>query len=171
MNYTEGINHMLQLSKSHGNFSPFNGIVINYPGYKRPGDYKLTVNGGTAPKHEDISTMLYNLIYSNTYTFQQLKDFLIDIYYNGTNTFYTNNDLQYLQHLIYWITLQEEINYPRSLGYAGINLAFCRFIEAIYCTQPNINFTIRTVKNRCNNHGTNKPQLYNLPNAPIFYHY
>lgn len=162
---------MLQLSNSRGNFCPFNGIVINYPGYKRPGDYKLTVNGGAAPKHEAISRMLYTLISTNTYTFQELKDFLTDIYHNGTNTTYETTDLQYLQHLIYWITLQEEINYSRSSGYAGINLAFCRFVESIYCTQPNMNFTIRTVETRCNNHGANKPQLYHLPNAPIFYHY
>lgn len=171
MNYSEGINHMLQLSRTTGNFSPYNGIVINYPGYKHQGDYRLTVNEGSAPKHEDISIMLYNLISNNIYTFQQLKHFLTDIYYNGTNTTYENNDLQYLQHLIYWITLQEEINYPRSSGYAGINLAFCRFVEAIYCTQPNINFTIENVQTRCNNHGYKKPQLYNLPNAPRFYHY
>ncbi len=171
MNYTEGIEYMLNLRNERGQFSPYEGILINYPGYKRAGDYRLTVQGGTAPRHATISNQLYNLINDNVYTFQQLRDFLIDIYYNGTNTTYDNANLQYLQHLIYWITLQEEINYPRRRGFAGINLAFCRFVEAIYSTQPNINFTIQTVQARCDNHGGPRPILYNIINAPDFYHY
>lgn len=171
MNYTEGIEYMLSLSNKEGLFSPYEGIVIYYPGYKRKGDYRLTVEGGNAPRHETISRMLYDLINKNEYSFQQLKDFLIDIYYNGTNTTYSSPNLQYLQNLIYWITLQEEINYPRNRGFAGINLAFCRFVEAIYSTQPYSNFNIRTVQLRCNNHNGPRPALYPLIDAPDFYHY
>lgn len=100
-----------------------------------------------------------------------LRNFLIDVYYNGTNTAYRNHQLEYLKNLIYWITLQEEINYPHSKGYAGRNLAFCRFFEAIYATQSECNFTVQEVQNRCNNHGRNKPNLYDLPTSPTFYNY
>lgn len=171
MNYLEGINHMRTLSSETGSFSPYEGIVIHYPGYKRRGDYRLTVQGGNAPTHSNISRKLYDLIANKTYNFQQLKNFLIDVYTNGTYTRYSEPTLSYLQHLIYWITLQEEINYPRSEGYAGINLPFCRFLEAIYSTKDSSNFTIEVIETRCNNHGRTKPNLYSLEGAPFFYHY
>ncbi len=76
-----------------------------------------------------------------------------------------------MKHLIYWTTLQEDINYPRIKGYAGINLAFCRFFEAIYCTQPLCNFNIEDVQMRCNNHNGIRPLLYQIDNSPDFYHY
>lgn len=171
MNYDQGIQYMLNLASQSGSFQPYHGITINYPGYKRRGDYKLTVNGGRAPRHQDICLDLYNLINQGNYNFQTLQDFLSDVYLNGTNTNYNDPYLKQLQHLIYWITLQEEINYPRSKGFAGINLAFCRFYEAIYATHNTNTITLQNVQNRCNNHRGNKPQLYTIHNAPSFYHY
>jgi len=170
MDYNEGIKHMKCLSKLNGEFSPYNGITIKYPGYKQLGDYRLLVDGG-APTHADISEDLYNMVIDNEYSYNELKDFLTDIYDNGTNTEYNDETLDYLQSLIYWITLQEEINYPRTKGYAGINLPFCRYFEAIYSSLSISNFDISEVKRRCNNHGGFKPNLYPLLNPPIFYHY
>ena len=155
-----------------------------------------------------------------------MVQFLKDIYYNGTKTCYVDPDLEYLQNLIFWITLQEEINYPRAclkihsrrlhaplrgifgpdsvsvaryasiIGtksptkwdaqptesnfqtrsstnprYAGRNLAYCRHVEAIYCTRENVSFTIGTVCDRCNNHKGPRPDLYVLPDCPSIYHY
>lgn len=171
MNYSEGIEYMIQLCEQFGSFSPYDGITINYPGYKKKGDYRLTINEGQAPTHSIICRHLYDLIENGDYSFNDLTQFLSDIYSNGTNTRYTDNNLEYLQNLIYWITLQEEINYPRSRGFAGINLAFCRFFEAIFCTQQLNDFNIQTVQMRCNNHGNNRPILYDLVNPPDFYHY
>ncbi|RHW55592.1 hypothetical protein DZC34_19455 [Clostridium botulinum] len=170
MDYSEGIQHILNLSTKTGSFSPYEGIKINYPGRKNTGDYCLTVKGGQTPTHESICKHLYYLIKNGNYNFNALNSFLSDFYSNGTNTNYTDKTLKYLQYLIYWVTLQEEINYPRNKGFAGINIAFCRFFEAIYCTQPLSNFNIKTIQMRCNNHGYNKPNLYNITNAPNFYH-
>lgn len=100
-----------------------------------------------------------------------MSSFLNDIYHNGTDTTYSVNDLENLKHLIYWITLQEEINFPRCEGFASINLPFCRYFEAIYATLKTNNLSIKTIQNRCNNHGKNKPTLYNIYDAPNFYHY
>lgn len=172
MNYNQGINQMLNLSGTSGSFSPYGDITITYPGYKKSGDYRLSIsNGQVVPTHGYISTTLYNLIVNNSYTFYQLENLLNDIYYNGTNTHYCDVNLEYLKHLIFWVTLQEEINFPRRNGYAGINLPFCRYFEAIYSTQPHCNFTILDVQARCNNHGGPKPLLYNITNSPTFYHY
>lgn len=172
MNYSEGIKHMMDLSNQTGTFSPYPGIIINYPGKKDNGDYRLTVQEGQAPTHPAICRQLYDFIENGHYTFHDLSNFLTDVYSNGTNTEYANPTLEYLQYLIYWVTLQEEINYPRARrGCAGINLPFCRYLEAIYCTQPENNFDIQTVQIRCNNHGRNKPDLYPINNAPYFYNY
>lgn len=171
MNYSEGIRHILSLVGENGSFSPFADIVIHYPGRGKKGDYRLTVQGGEAPTHAQMSRRLYNLINGNNYSYQQLKHLLSDIHSNGTNTDYIDLNLKYLQHLIYWITLQEEINFPRSKGKSGINLAFCRYLEAIYSSQPLSNFTIEDVEARCNNYGQPKPPLYIINDSPDFYHY
>lgn len=171
MNYSEGIQHMIQLCENSGSFSPYNSLTINYPGYKRRGDYRLEIATGQAPTHSMVCGFLHYLIENENYSFNNLTYFLSDIYSNGTNTNYTDNTLEYLQNLIYWITLQEEINYPRDRGCSGINLAFCRFYEAIACTQPLNNFDIQDVQIRCNNHGNNRPALYEIDNPPDFYHY
>ena len=171
MNYNQGVQYMLTFVGKEGSFDPCDGITINYPGYKKPGDYRLTVNDGRAPSHSAICSYLHNLINSGRFSFEELQNFLSDVYSNGTTTNYTDICLDELKHLIYWITLQEEINYPRSKNYAGINLAFCRFFEAIYATQPTNDLTLNEVKNRCNNHGSNKPDLYDIDNEPTFYHY
>lgn len=63
MNYSEGSDYMLNLSNNTGRFSPYTGIIINYPGYKG----KLNVSNGTPPTHSNISLKLYNLINYGTF--------------------------------------------------------------------------------------------------------
>lgn len=170
MNYAEGVKHMKYLSDKSGSFVPYSGITINYPGRKQSGDYRLSLASAT-PTHGYIARTLYSLINNGNFSFDALKKFLSDIYTNGTATPYKDSQLEYLKHLIFWITLQEEINYPRIKGFAGINLAFCRFVEAIYSTLSTSSFDIETVTTRCHNNGRNKALLYSLENAPEFYHY
>lgn len=171
MNYAQGVTKMKNLANQSGSFEPFNGIIVNYPGYKKSGDYKVSLADGEVPTHADMANLLHDLITSEKYTYEELKDFLIDVYQNGTTTNYNNSSLEELKHKIFWITLQEEINYPRSTGKAGINLPYCRYYEAIYCTRPESNFELSEVKNRCNHAGKNKPVLYSIPDAPLFYKY
>ena len=157
---------------NQGQFTAYSNIIIHYPGYKKNGDYRLEIQGGTVPSHSDICKILHNLIVNNRYSFSVLEQLLEDIYENGTLTDYEDRNLKYLQNLIFWITLQEEINYPSTNPrYAGRNLAYCRYVEAIYCTRENVSFTIGTVCDRCNNHKGPRPDLYVLPDCPSIYHY
>lgn len=171
INYEQGIKLMTSLSNETGAFEPHDGIIINYPGKKNSGDYRLSLKDSTVPTHAEISLRLHQLITSGAHTFDDLNDFLIDVYSNGTMTHYDSESLEELKHLIFWITLQEEINYPKSEGFAGINLPYCRFYEAIYSTQSPFDLTIQAVQDRCNNHGGPKPDLLTIPNAPCFYTY
>lgn len=174
-NYLEGIRYLNDLYQkspaANGQFTPYPDIIIRYPGGKKEGDYKLFLKNSSVPKYTDLCMTLYNHAIGKTYTFPDLKSFIEDIYTNGTKTAYNDIQLVHLQNLIFWVTLQEEINYPRSQGYAGVNLAFCRFYEAIYCTRQDAAFTIDDVLQRCNNHNQTRPVLYDLTLKSYIYHY
>jgi hypothetical protein len=171
MDYEAGKNYMIELCRNEkpGRFIAYNDILINYPGYKKVGDYRLEINGKT-PKHREICYDLYKLICTDNRYYSELNDMLLNTYYQGTRILNPNMYIRYLQYLIYWITLQEEINYPRESGCAGINLAYCRFFEAIYAIRTD-KYTICDVYNRCDNHGVQKPALYDIKDAPKYYHY
>lgn len=167
MNYTEGIQQMKNLIGQSGTLHPYEDILISYPVRKKKGNYRVSIRNGQALTHPYICQILYNFIINTEYTYDEMYDFLSDIYTNGTNSNYEDLTLRYYQHLIYWTTLQEEINYPRSIGKAGINLPFCRYYESIYAVNNQL-FSIDDVIYRCNNHGNVKPPLYNIPNSPFF---
>ncbi|SCW67373.1 hypothetical protein SAMN02910456_02523 [Ruminococcaceae bacterium YRB3002] len=94
--------------------------------------------------------------------------FLEDVYENGTNIDYSDHPKIYddsinitpkkkltaenLALLIYWITVQEEINYPQKKGKWGRRLSFCRYYEAVraaYYKDSLAKETFKKVQNRC----------------------
>ena len=169
MNYIEGVAHMKELAsklqpKEKESFS-LGPLTINYPGYKREGDYQLTING-LAPKHTDIVNVIYAT--TNTHNLEGIIAFLDDVYTNGLKAKSTVFPEAFIQK-IYWITLQEEINYPQP-RFQGRKLTFQRFYEgalAKVSTTIDINF----VKERTNNHGSSVPKLFEIKNytIPSFY--
>jgi len=172
MDYLEGKKYMLEICSSNpaGRFRAYENIFVNYPGRKEKGDYRLEIEGNQVPTHEGICRKLNHVIKQKKSTYALMNNMLEHTFYFGTKELQIDNQLKYLQHLIYWATLQEEINYPREKGCAGINLPFCRYYEAIFCTTNNM-FTIEDVYRRCNNHCKSKPVLYNIINSPNYYTY
>ena len=177
MNYIEGINYMKNLCKNgKGVLSPedsYPELKIHYPGYKKHGDYRMEIEGNNyVPKHTDVCICLYNMLKKNQCDFVELKKLLIDIYENGTNVCAENYKIPKVKKIvsiIYWITLQDEINYPQP-KYKGRRMPFSRYFEAILCTQKEYEyFTLENVLERCNNRGT-IPTLYNITDAPNFYY-
>ena len=116
---------------------------------------------GKAITHADISSFLYNCS-SGRYPEYVLLD---DIYKNGTSVVSSQHpqidNCDKLIHLIYWTTLQEEINYPQSNGANGRRLAFCRYFEAVFAAN-HFGITIEQVMLRCNNHGRTVPSLIDV---------
>lgn len=176
MTYKDGTAFMYDLCKNikwktqlySQYFIPYPGILIRYPGKKKAiGDYQVSYNEGQVPTHPDICQYLYDLILKNSYSFVELSNFLDDIYTEGTNTRYTDTNLEFLKNLIFWTTLQEQINYPYG---AGIRLPFCRYYESICSATGNYDITLNTVMNRCNNHGRVIPELYNYLPAKQYYY-
>lgn len=149
-----------------GQTNSFNvgNLVITYPGYKKIGDYKLTENS-QAPKHTDIVSIIHT--HTNASNFDTVVSFLEDVYLNGlhANSILINPAFK---EKIFWITLQEEINYPQP-RYAGRKLPFQRFFEAALIHKGLI--TLPLVCQRTNNHGGPKPTLLPLNGIirPSFY--
>lgn len=170
MNFAEGVALMKRLAeelKAGGKTTAFfssGNLLITYPGYKAAGDYKLTENG-IAPKHTDIVTTIYSAVTNENIIL--VIEFLDDIYTNGlaaTSSFFPRSFIEKL----FWITLQEEINYPQPAK-AGRKLSFQRFYEAILAK---IGITdIQTVLVRTNNHGKKRPELFDIQQLrrPVFY--
>lgn len=157
MNYTEGCTHMITLCKVLAINTSSSFIVgklrIDYPGYKKLGDYRLSFNG-IAPKHTDVVDLIYNMTLNNN--FNDLVNALDDLYNNGlhsSNVIFSQNQ----KELIFWITLQEEINYPQP-RYSGRKLPYQRYYEAMLAKMGVI--SLSDVKNRTNNHGRIRPVLY-----------
>lgn len=158
MNYPQGILHMSGLveamtssGEKSGSFLVGN-LLISYPGYKEKGDYKLTENG-TAPNHTDIVKEIHDL--TTNANFNDVVTFLDDVYQNGllaTSTTFP----QTLKEKIYWVTLQEEINYPQP-KYYGRKLPFQRYYEGAL-VKANI-VSLEQVYKRTNNHGSSRPLL------------
>jgi len=170
MNFEQGISYMRHLTeklKASGSTFGYlrrDNLVIKYPGYKKNGDYRLSENG-KAPKHEDIVVEIFN--FTNAENFERVVSFLADVYANGL--FATSNVLsKNFKEKIFWITLQEEINYPQP-QYAGRRLSFQRFYEAALIKKGVC--SLKDVIHRTNNHGKSKPELYKCDDIihPVFY--
>ena len=169
MNYPEGFRYMKKLvseleQNEKASFS-VGQLVIHYPGYKNIGDYKLTLNG-IAPKHSDIVEEIFEI--TNSKNIEKIILALEAIYNHGLEIPPEIFSKTFVEK-IYWITLQEEINYPPP-KYKGRKLAFQRFYEGALA-KVDKNLDIDTVKNRTNNHGGNIPKLLTIKeySIPSFY--
>lgn len=145
-------------------------MQIIYPGYKKPGDYRLELSSMAKPPcHTYMCNYLHDIIIEQKCDYEQMVSLLDDIYQNGTNidiSKYSYSETERLAALIYWITLQDEINYPQP-RYNGRRMPFCRYFEAVYCAKNN-DFTLEDVCKRCNNRW-HVPALYSISKAPSFY--
>lgn len=127
-------------------------LTLNFPGMKpSPYDYRLELDG-KALTHKDIVYTIYNFIARDPSSLfdnsEFITDFLENIFKQGLNfrpkhqcnidvmmendrgSVFRTLTVEEFKHLIYWLVLQEDINYPRSKGYFGVKLPFYRYIEA-----------------------------------------
>lgn len=170
MNYAEGIRKMKKLAEelklsgeSTASFR-YGNLLIAYPGYKKHGDYKLTENG-IAPKHTDVVKEIFE--HTAVDNFDTIVRFLDDVYHNGMRA-QTVIFSEAFKEKLFWITLQEEINYPQPAK-AGRKLPFQRFYEAALAKLGAAELS--EVLERTNNHGKAKPELFMVKQfrRPSFY--
>ena len=117
-------------------------IELEYPGKLSKGDYKLNFVGKPL-SHTDIVRDIYTFVLSNNENqllrANYITNLLADIFEDGrsaeTNFLYSIRvngqmlNMHQFKELVYWIVLQEDINYPRP-KYMGVKLPLIRYIEA-----------------------------------------
>lgn len=168
MNYQEGVEFMkgksLLLESNQIDSFTVGNLTITYPGKKMAGDYRLTING-KAPTHTNVVNIIYR--HTTVANFNDVVDSLDDLYTNGMkakSTFFSKT----FKELIYWITLQEEINYPPPK--LGRKLPFQRFYEGALA-KVSKRVELKSVLERTNNHGLSVPRKYptDAYRKPSFY--
>lgn len=178
MNYDEGINYMKnKCNLGAGTFIPektYSNLTITYPGYKGNGDYRVKIaHNSNPPTHFDVCEYLYNKVADRTVDYDEMVSLLEDIYVNGTNINfenYTIDEIIKLTTLIFWMTLQDEINYPQPRC-QGRRMPFSRYFEAIHCAAfEDCSYTLSDVMIRCNNKGRGTPSPYPIKDKPSFYY-
>lgn len=183
MNFNQGVDSMIKMAKENpaakkyqNVFEPYPNIIIRWPGKRQfshntYGDYQMRLidNKGqevNPPSHQEVAFELYCMVLNKEYTSGELIDFLEDVYFEGTNCDFNDEKLDDLKHIIYWITMQEQINFPRG---KGIKLPFSRYYEAILSADEDFELNIKEVQNRCDNFNKGVPQLIRVKNPPAFY--
>ncbi len=160
----------------------YNRIVINpridlwLPGkldkeYK--GDYLLTWDG-EPPKHSDVGWALINIVNSidepKRAVYLTWMKLLEDAYENGTKNIssYTDEKQRFALQLLFWLTLQEDINKPYQMGKLR---PFCRYAEALSTTQEGFGHTYEEVQQRMYDYCSKPLDEWELPYVPSFYHW
>lgn len=187
LTYEDGVAHMKALTESLAKsvagtkeenkpyIRMFNvgQLLISYPGRKHPGDYKVTEYGVAIP-HTAIVKDIYKL--TTKENFDEVSKFLSRMYSAGLAATGIGNFSQQLKEKIFWVTLQEEINYPPP-RYSGRKMPFQRYYEAALIKSGDIiennkKVDLLEVLNRTNNHGGRRPKLFNIGtrSKPPFYY-
>ena len=137
MNYVDGVDYMIGLceeAKANNlvrTLHPIEGVEVRFPGDKPAvGDYKVFI-GGKMPSHADICKMIADHIRNGDMTYEDAVAFLEDVYDYGTDHIDEDPARQYLRSVLFWTTLQEEINYPQENGKQGRRMSFNRYAEAV----------------------------------------
>ncbi len=161
--------------------SKFPEITLEYPGYpnkrknngwkKIIGDYRMVIIDSVSNKritlsHFDMCKKLFELSKGKYDTYWM---FLDDICLHGTNIEYSQyaliQDAEKLAAMLFWLTVQEDINYPRGAHNEGHYLSFYRFFEAVYAAEYDSKI-MDDLENRCLQDDHRHPPLYNLGDAP-----
>lgn len=185
MPFEENIIIMKEKSKAAANqekyanqFSPdskYPNLKLFYPGkLQSQGDYKLEFYN-TPLTHPDIVRAIYQFSLGGHGQF--IANLLVDIYKNGLKSIHNSNhqivinnltiDMDEFKHLVYWIVLQEDINFPRPT-YKGVNMPFWRYIEGIVAAEHPDLINIDQVIRRTNNHGAPPPLPFTHSNLNLY---
>lgn len=120
-------------------------LAIRYPGYKTTRNrcdycvYLVDEDGEHPISHVEIMYDLYNKTTMQNY--QYMKRYIEDVATIGRNVNKHTSLFQAFEHgfsfekltdLMFYIAIQEDINYPGS-RFQGRKMCFYRYLEAVYC--------------------------------------
>ena len=175
LSFTQGIKMMKVICEENvdgqqQSFWVFRNIEVCYPGKKNQGDYLLKISGEVL-KHSDICKIVATYVLNGILGYEDMIDLLENIYNDGLQCAETDSEqIKYLKCILYWTTLQEEINYPQSDGYEGRRMSFKRYAEAILATRSDSKVTLDDVMRRADNWKL-ASDVFEFPNKkPSFYY-
>jgi len=140
---------------------------LNFPGYKKSkGDYALELpqsfiysklpSRSHKPSHGDIASYLNDNVNAENYS--EVVSILNHLYNKGTKSYFRTASAHFfepwLQDIVFWTSLQEEINYPLA---QGKNMAYSRYFEGLLAAFPDSKIKLYDVLNRCKNHNGKAP--------------
>ncbi len=140
LSYAEGRQLMIEVynyCKRIGpcSFEVSDSITITSPGKKAVGDYRVEVNG-RAYTHKEMCQRLYSYVVNGSMSPQKVKEYLEEIYENGIIQSRSDEPLvNELKKQVFWISLQEDINYPMKRGRLGRKHPLFRYAEALILAQ------------------------------------
>ena len=123
-------------------------VVLKFPGErwgynKNTGRYEpIRTEGDYCAEYKDkevshlwlCNYINYQLVHE-TISYSECIDILDEIYVSGLNYYEGENSIiRRFKGLIFWVSLQEEINYPRGKRYLGRQHALLRYAEAAIST-------------------------------------
>lgn len=151
------------------NSTVFPSLAIQYPAKKANSDYIFTVCGKVL-KHSDICVLIVIYVLNGTLSYNEAIKLLEDACTNG----WKDDDeelrqVRFLRYILFWTTLQEEINYPEN-WHEGRRMSFKRYAEAVLSTQPNSPISLKDAMERADNYMLAKNNPIDFPNAPSFYY-
>ncbi len=114
---------------------PSNSVEITSPGKKRFGDYRVTIEGQCIT-HKDMCDKIYSYIIYNTIYCADMKQILEEMYTCGYVANPIDTDfIREFKKQIFWLTLQEDINYPIEERKLGRKHPLFRYAEAFIAAQ------------------------------------
>lgn len=174
---SEAVKWLEETSRQLDSKSPkyYNEVVINsritlkMPGKydsKYPGDY-LLIWDDSAPTHKDVCEALIKCI-ANKEKYIRWMSMIEDVYYNGTKNLekYIDEQERFAVQLLFWVTLQEDINRVDRLGR---QTPLCRYVEAISTTQDGNKFSFDDVIERIDCDDPARLERLELPMISSFY--
>ena len=175
MDYEQGVSFMKNLCAKNADgrqirFSVFPNLEICYPGAKSQGDYLLKVSGKVL-KHSAVCIIVASYVLNGTLDYHEMLNLLEEVYAEGwQHRERDTTQIWFLKCILYWTTLQEEINYPQSSGhYEGRRMSFKRYAEAVLATRSESAVTLDNVMYRAD-HWKQSRELLDFPDAPSFYY-
>lgn len=154
-------------------------LAIRYPGYKTTRNkcdycvYLVDEDGEHPISHVEIMYDLYDKTTMQNY--QYMKQYIEDVAIAGRNVNIHTSLFEAFEHgfsfekltdLMFYIALQEDINYPEE-RFQGRKMCFYRYLEAVYC-KVHANHRIEDAVGKANAHGytprnwNDVGELYNI---------
>lgn len=175
MSFEEGIEYMKNLcrrnkSRQQQYLQVSSNLEICYPAGKKQGDYLLMVSGKVL-KHSAVCVIVATYVLNETLSYNEMLGLLEEIYEEGWQHYATDTaQIWFLKCILYWTTLQEEINYPQINGrYQGRRMSFKRYAEAALSTREDSEVTLDEVMKRADDWRYAQKPL-DFPDPPVFYY-